>query len=773
MTPPVEIFESFVLPPFDPDSSEQEVSSRDFCTPDLLSIPNTRRVMVGDVAAGETAYFPNTGADLDETPLHNPDEARSELQRILIGRNYFNYTTVNEGELSELLGSQEVRGQLHYCFGETADSAGNVPVYLYDPSASPILNHSCAQSLPRVWNDLTDGEIIQIVQGVGLGEPEYCVGADSAGSLIFYLRSDPFDDSYANTVVERVRALSSLPEPRREAIATSLWHLGDAPRRNASSMSRIFWVTLFLGAAAVIPAYFMARQQGWTKPIDPLIDRAFARLWRLFGLRPQVDFMRQITPEMVQRGEIRPAVGRDADYVRLRERLRMNRSRVTTIIARGGEGKTHFVLGFAREIFEGRVPELDPNTTRFFELNLNDLLGDKDSKYVGGLQERFNDFVKQVEAEAAAGRTVFVFIDEIHRLAGMGTTEGGGANDLGNAAKNKISEWERILNIRLTGATTTPEYPQLIRNPQTGLPDEAMRRRYPPFRLSPLSRPLLLEIVNDAAGRWEMPGRPRIPQTVRERALDLGFHPDVQIANPDAALTILDMAQVRAETRGLPEVTVAIVNEVFAEDTMIKEHPLEMAAVGDWRFNQAEYDQRMAAATAVARSGRPAPTPTAPAPGNGAGAPRVVRTGWEEVLTYSVNDRAIYDALAHVDRGLAEYYRANLSPAGRPVSTMGDLVEAMRSVNPGILEEALTSATMEGRPVSQVPERAIFEMVARSAEGRGNFTDGDPTVRMRMAERFEAEVRNRSGIDGTERPPEADPAERERRRGGRRRAPVE
>ncbi len=169
--------------------------------------------------------------------------------------------------------------------------------------------------------------------------------------------------------------------------------------------------------------------------------------------------------------------------------------------------------------------------------------------------------------------------------------------------------------------------------------------------------------------------------------------------------------------------------------------------------------------------GSPQPPPIAPS-GNGAGAPRVVRTGWEEVLTYRVNDRAIYDALIQVDRGLAQYYRDNLSPVGRTVSTMGELVDATRSVNPALLDEALRSATLNGRPVSLVPERGVFEMVVRAAEGRGAFADGDPTARERMAARFETEVRSRSGIEGTEGRPEVDPAERERGRGRRRRAPV-
>ncbi len=148
----------------------------------------------------------------------------------------------------------------------------------------------------------------------------------------------------------------------------------------------------------------------------------------------------------------------------------------------------------------------------------------------------------------------------------------------------------------------------------------------------------------------------------------------------------------------------------------------------------------------------------------------VVRTGLEEVLTYPVSDRAVYDSLAGVDPGLARYYRDNLSPTAQRISTMAELVAAM---DPPLVDEALRSATLSGRPVPQVPERFVFEMVARSAEGRGSFSDGDPTARERMATQFEREMGSRRGIERTEGRPEVDPAERERLERERRRAPVE
>lgn len=145
----------------------------------------------------------------------------------------------------------------------------------------------------------------------------------------------------------------------------------------------------------------------------------------------------------------------------------------------------------------------------------------------------------------------------------------------------------------------------------------------------------------------------------------------------------------------------------------------------------------------------------------------VARTGWEEVVTIRMNDRAVYDALARVNPGLAEFYRSEISTALSPAETMGDLVQRISLIDPTAVQEVMLLANREGRPVSQMVERAVFELVARGAILRGRWIESDPTIRPRLAVAFETDLR-RSSVDGVERR-EVDPerARREREERGR------
>jgi len=140
----------------------------------------------------------------------------------------------------------------------------------------------------------------------------------------------------------------------------------------------------------------------------------------------------------------------------------------------------------------------------------------------------------------------------------------------------------------------------------------------------------------------------------------------------------------------------------------------------------------------------------------------VVRTGWEEVLTDRVNDRAIYESLARVDRILAAYYREHVSPEINRVQSMSAL---LANISPQVASDALQALTAEGRSVTQARGLAIFELVARSAEARGEWHLDDPSSRPRLAAAFEADLRRsvNGGAERLDRDVDRDREEREAR----------
>jgi len=568
-------------------------------------------------------------------------------------------------------------------------------------------------ALRRIPMSLTFQEIVTLVRG--LSTPD---GASYQIPNSHY-QIDPLDHTKLSlapdrTEIEDIIAMVQDPNSpflprRRQEISSALRRVIRFESEMSSSMSIQTYLAMIFGLPALIGAYAAFRQFGWTKPIDPHVDRLIIGAWNLLGLRPKVSFMRQISAREATTTVSR-AVGRDGDYLRLRERMGTNRGRVTTVVARAGEGKTHFALGLTREIYEGRIPEFNPALTDFFALDLNELMGSEDTKYIGQLQVRFLDFARQIEAGARKGRLQIVFIDEIHRIAGMGATEGGDSG-IGDMAKAKLSEWENNSNIRLMAATTVAEYPQLVKNPKTGEPDEAIRRRYPAIRLTRLSRPLLTDLLNSVAEKWQARGV-TISAAVRERIMDLSCHPDVGIANPDAALSILDLAETRVRIRQLKDLTVEIVDEVFAEDISIKPHAHHASEIHRWRFNQEEYDRRMNTEEASSPSSSASSHLTTP-------------------IDHALNEAAF----GRVHPELERFYREQFS--SRPMSTFSQLIDRVRELNPALADRAREAFGRPGVTVEGLTFDLVFGLAAHSGRAVG---EADPRRSAVPRETFERHV---------------------------------
>ncbi|MBI2340627.1 MAG: ATP-dependent Clp protease ATP-binding subunit [Deltaproteobacteria bacterium] len=139
------------------------------------------------------------------------------------------------------------------------------------------------------------------------------------------------------------------------------------------------------------------------------------------------------------------------------------------------------------------------------------------------------------------------------------------------------------------------------------------------------------------------------------------------------------------------------------------------------------------------------------------GTPKVIRTGMEELYLHRVNDTAVYESLKSVDPRLARFYRENISTSLNPVGTFSDLVFR---VDDKTLDTARRTISAEGRFISEAGERLVFELIVREAEAKGVAVESNPAKRAEMAVRFEAELREKKGIEKEEKRPE----ERERDR---------
>ena len=125
-----------------------------------------------------------------------------------------------------------------------------------------------------------------------------------------------------------------------------------------------------------------------------------------------------------------------------------------------GVGKTSIVLGLARLINEGKVPEKLKNS-EIYSLDIGGLLAG--TKYRGDFEERIKKVLEQIKHRV----NPIVYIDEIHSIVGAGAL-GGGSLDASNLLKPYLMEGK----IKFIGATTFDEYKKHFEK------DKALTRRF-------------------------------------------------------------------------------------------------------------------------------------------------------------------------------------------------------------------------------------------------------------------------------------------------------
>ncbi|MGK5084621.1 AAA family ATPase [Bdellovibrionota bacterium FG-1] len=164
--------------------------------------------------------------------------------------------------------------------------------------------------------------------------------------------------------------------------------------------------------------------------------------------------------KLVLEKKIKPVVGRDSEIrecLKILSRLEGNNP---LLVGKAGVGKTAIVEGLAIQIVRNEVPPAFRNK-RLIALNLNAVISG--TKYRGEFEKRLEGLLEEVMSNA---ESIIVFIDEIHTLLGMGSTEGSAG------AENILKPYLARGEFPCIGATTYDEYKKHIE------PDRALVRRF-------------------------------------------------------------------------------------------------------------------------------------------------------------------------------------------------------------------------------------------------------------------------------------------------------
>ncbi len=219
-----------------------------------------------------------------------------------------------------------------------------------------------------------------------------------------------------------------------------------------------------------------------------------------------------------------PVIGRDDEIRRVIQILNRRSKNNPVIVGEPGVGKTAVVEGLAQRIISGEVPDSLKND-KILSLDLGALLAG--ASYRGEFEERLKKVLKEIEDKTD---DLMLFIDEIHSIMGMGSTEG--SVDAGNLLKPMLSRGR----IRVIGATTLDEYKKYIEK------DKALERRFQPVLVDEPPIEVAISILRGLKNNYEIFHGIKILDEAIVQAVKLSHRYISDRYLPDKAIDLIDEA---------------------------------------------------------------------------------------------------------------------------------------------------------------------------------------------------------------------------------------
>ncbi|SMN00578.1 ATP-dependent Clp protease ATP-binding subunit ClpA [uncultured Candidatus Thioglobus sp.] len=250
-------------------------------------------------------------------------------------------------------------------------------------------------------------------------------------------------------------------------------------------------------------------------------------------------------------GDIDPLLGREEEVLRTVQILSRRRKNNPLFVGQAGVGKTAIAQGIAKNIVEGKVPDVLKDAS-IYSLDVGVLIAG--TKYRGDFEKRLKSVLNDLENI----QNSILFIDEIHTIIGAGSVSGGSL-DASNLLKPALADG----SLRCMGSTTYEEYRKVFEK------DHALSRRFQKIDIDEPSVDDTIKILQGLKKYYQAHHKVKYSKAALVSAVELSHRHMNDRRLPDKAIDVIDevgaLQQIQPKSKRKTNIGVGDIEDIIAK----------------------------------------------------------------------------------------------------------------------------------------------------------------------------------------------------------------